>query len=69
MTAQSHKGSLRVNCDICPRDTKENMRIKSQETMRVTRGGRGEVSSALFGKLEKSALIWRKNALIVVTFR
>ena len=31
---------------------------------RVTRGG--EVPPALFRKLEKSALIWRKNALIVV---
>ena len=33
---------------------------------RVTRGGgRGEVSPALFQKLEKSALILEKNALIV----
>ena len=36
---------------------------------RVTRGASGEVSSALFQKLEKSALIWRKNALIVVIYR
>ena len=37
---------------------------------RVTRGGEGggEVSPALFRKLEKSALIWRKNALIVVIY-
>ena len=35
---------------------------------RVTRGGGGEVSPALFQKLEKSALIWRKNALIVVIY-
>ena len=34
----------------------------------VTRGGRGEVSPALFWKLEKSAPIWRKNALIVVIY-
>ena len=33
---------------------------------RVTRGGSGEVSPALFQKLEKSALILSKNALIVV---
>ena len=32
---------------------------------RVTRGGRGEVSPTLFQKLEKSALILGKNALIV----
>ena len=36
---------------------------------RVTRGGReGEVSPALFRKLEKSALIWGKNVLIVVIY-
>ena len=34
----------------------------------VTTGGRGEVSPALFQKLEKSALILRKNALIVVIY-
>ena len=35
----------------------------------VTRGGGGgEVSPALFRKLENSALIWRKNALIVVSY-
>ena len=28
----------------------------------------GEVSPALFQKLEKRALIWRKNALIVVIY-
>ena len=31
-------------------------------------GGRGKVSPALFRKLEKSVLIWRKNALIVVIY-
>ena len=31
----------------------------------VTRGGRGEVSPAVFQKLEKSALILENNALIV----
>ena len=38
---------------------------------RVTRGeegGRGGVSSVLFRKLEKSALICRKNVLIVVIY-
>ena len=35
---------------------------------RVTRGGRGGVSSALFQKLEKSALILGKNALILVIY-
>ena len=35
---------------------------------RVTRGEGGEVSLALFRKLEKSALTWRKNALIVVIY-
>ena len=35
---------------------------------RVTRAGRGEVSPSLFGKLEKSALVWRKNAMIVVIY-
>ena len=34
----------------------------------VTRGGRGEVFPKLFQKLEKSALIWEKNALIVVIY-
>ena len=34
----------------------------------VTRGGRGEVSPALFRKLEKSALISRKNTLIVIIY-
>ena len=29
-------------------------------------GGGGEISPALFPKLEKSALIWRENALTVV---
>ena len=37
---------------------------------RVTRvREEGEVSPALFGKLEKKFLIWRKNALIVVISR
>ena len=36
---------------------------------RNSRGGGGEVSHALFWKLEKSTLIWRKNALFVVIFR
>ena len=36
---------------------------------RVTGGGEGEVSPALFQKLEKSALILGKNALIVVIYR
>ena len=31
-------------------------------------GGKGEVSPALFQKLEKSPLIWGKNALIVVIY-
>ena len=31
-------------------------------------GGGGEVSPSLFGKLEKSALVWRKNAMIVVIY-
>ena len=35
---------------------------------RVTRGGLGDVSSALFQNMEKIALIWRKNAQIVVIY-
>ena len=36
---------------------------------RVTRGGEGvEAFPTLFQKLEKSAIIWRKNALIVVIY-
>ena len=35
---------------------------------RPTRGGGGEDSPAISWKLEKSALIWRKNALIVVIY-
>ena len=35
---------------------------------RVTRGWRGEVSPVLFRKLEKSTLIWIKNALILVIY-
>ena len=31
-------------------------------------GGGGEVSPAVFKKLEKIVLIWRKNALIVVIY-
>ena len=34
----------------------------------VPRGGRGEVSPTIFQKLEKSALIWRKNTLILVIY-
>ena len=39
-----------------------------QNSTRVTRGGGREVYPALFQKLEKSALIWGKNALIVVIY-
>ena len=43
--------------------------LSSEWGRRVTRGGRGgEVSPALFQKLEKSALILGKNALIVVIY-
>ena len=35
---------------------------------RVTRGGRGEASPALFRKLEKIVVIWRKNAQILVIY-
>ena len=35
---------------------------------RSQRGGRGEISPALFQKLEKSALILGKNALIIVIY-
>ena len=41
---------------------------KSTSDIRVTRGGRGEVSPALFRNLEKSALILGKNALITVIY-
>ena len=37
-------------------------------TQRVTRGGGGEVYPALFWNLEKSALIFDKNAQIVVIY-
>ena len=48
--------------------TKSSISDMSQDSLRrVIRGGDGEeVSPALFRILEKSALIWRKNALIVV---
>ena len=43
--------------------------MSSEWGRRVTRGGRGgEVSPVLFQKLEKSALIWGKNALVVVIY-
>ena len=43
--------------------------LRFREARHVTRGGEGGgVSPALFRKLEKSALIWRKNALIVVIY-
>ena len=39
-----------------------------QNSKRVTRGGGREVYPALFKKKKKSALIWGKNALIVVIY-
>ena len=35
---------------------------------RLTRGGSGGDPPVLFQKLEKSTLIWRKNALIMVIY-
>ena len=53
-------------CFWCVKDEKEKV-IRWDDwnfiSRRVTRGGRGEVSSALFQNLKKSALILGKNAL------
>ena len=45
-------------------------KISLPDCRRVTREGEGgrRVSAAFFRKLEKSALIWRKHALVVVIY-
>ena len=51
--------------------TAHNLKRQKKQQLRQARnlrGGGGEVSPALFRKLEKSALIWRKNAMIVVIY-
>ena len=55
-----------LNCEIKQNlsyEIKQNLSFEKKQnlTFKIK-----QVSPALFGKLEKSALIWRKNALIVV---